>query len=787
MPSGTDVPPPLYDPDPHRARRLQAIDETLDSDPAAALAAAEGALEASPRDPDYLVLAAIAALITRQTRRAERYLKRFGKYWEGPTEIHLLRAIATAQQGRWQPALRILEHYGLLAARVRVAFPFGESILTWLGGEIAEIERQAWLATAHSSLRTRRIPGRRGKKARSAPQVRRGRDAASPAEPSARLAPAAPPSSPPPLPPDPDPLPQPTARVAVRIEPPPGADILALHGDGAEPGWPELRWELARLGLLQDFDELLCLPLLRGVETYWYQVETARKVLRQFHGRVLLGDEVGLGKTIEAGMVLKEYSLRGMAERILVLSPPSLVSQWQEEMATKFDLAFATSQEPLLRRDPEAFWAQKRVIASLATARRPEHAERLRRWSWEVVVVDEAHHLKSRATRNWKLVDGLRKRFLLLLSATPVQNNLVELYNLLTLLKPGIFPTQREFRRRYMVSGNPRRPANRERLHELMRDVMIRNTRAVVDLRLPRRQAATLRAAPDDEEAACYDELGRVVSEVATQGEARQRLALRHLLAAAGSTPAAAAAAIERFVASHDRWAGPAADRWSALARRYRALPQSAKETALLELLARNRDEKVIVFAYHRATLERLAERLTMAGHSLSVFSGDLSGAEKDAAVARFRSDSRVLLSSESGGEGRNLQFCNTLVNFDLPWNPMVIEQRIGRLHRIGQQRDVFVFNLVVRGTAEEQLLALLDEKIHMFELVVGEIGSILGELDDEQGFAEAVFTAWINSSGEARAGAFAALGDRLARAHRRYEAAKSLDDELFADELATA
>ncbi len=106
-----------------------------------------------------------------------------------------------------------------------------------------------------------------------------------------------------------------------------------------------------------------------------------------------------------------------------------------------------------------------------------------------------------------------------------------------------------------------------------------------------------------------------------------------------------------------------------------------------------------------------------------------------------------MLLCTESGGEGRNIQFCNTLINFDVPWNPMAIEQRIGRIDRIGQQREVFVFNLVTRGTLEEQVLQLLEEKISMFELVVGEVGAILGSLDEERDFAELVLDAWLETT----------------------------------------
>ena len=123
------------------------------------------------------------------------------------------------------------------------------------------------------------------------------------------------------------------------------------------------------------------------------------------------------------------------------------------------------------------------------------------------MIVDEAHHLRDRASQSYKLVDSLTKRFLLLLSATPVQNNLIELYNLLTLLKPGIFKTQKEFRSAYMTAGKPRQPANSERLRDLMRDAMIRNTRAVVALKLPRRHASTRSVDPTPGEQAAYQEL----------------------------------------------------------------------------------------------------------------------------------------------------------------------------------------------------------------------------------------------------------------------------------------
>ena len=550
--------------------------------------------------------------------------------------------------------------------------------------------------------------------------------------------------------------------------------------DGA---WYLLRERLAHLGLAQGFDELLCLPHLRGIETFWYQVETVRKVLKQFRGRVLLADEVGLGKTIEAGMVLKEYLLRGMAERVLVLTPASLVGQWREELETKFDITCATTHDALLRDDPHAFWDQKRVIASLATARRREHAECLAARDFDLVIVDEAHHLRDRASQSYKLVDRLNKRFLLLLSATPVQNDLIELYNLLTLLKPGIFKTLKEFRAAYMVAGKPRQPANSDRLRELMRGAMIRNTRAVVALKLPRRHAVTVRVDGEKGERQAYEDLAAELRRLGTVGGAgTHRMTLRHLLGAAGSSPAAATGAVQRMAERH-----PRAANWRALAKRWAALGAGGKEAALIELLRRNPDEKKLVFVHYRETLAHLAGLLTKAGIPFARFEGSLSGPEKDAAIAEFRDSATVLLCTESGGEGRNIQFCNTLINFDVPWNPMAIEQRIGRVDRIGQQREVFVFNLVTRGTLEEQVLRLLDEKISMFELVVGEVGAILGSVEEDRDFAELVLDAWMETTEGGRTEAFDAIGRSLEQARSRHEGAKELDEALFGEDFETA
>jgi superfamily II DNA or RNA helicase len=739
------------------------------------LAFAEEAVRAHAGDGDVLLLAAAAALLDHEPERAQVFLKRFSKHYVAIGPSQLLSALALAQKNKLGPARSVLEAHGLTDKMGAIRnFPAG-----WV--------RRQWLLELHDRILGRGTAKRRGHTpslagpavVRAAKNGAVGRKTTAmqnrerPTPIPAKETPASPPAPPLPLIPIDIPL-----MVEFDLEP-----ILSRLQEPAEShgAWYQLRERFARLGLAHGFDELLCLPHLRGIETFWYQVETVRKVLKQFRGRVLLADEVGLGKTIEAGMALKEYLLRGMVESVLVLVPPSLVGQWQEELESKFGIACATTNDALLRSDPGAFWNQPRLIASLALARRSEHAAHLLGRNFDLVIVDEAHHLRDRKSQGYKLVDALNKRFLLLLSATPVQNDLTELYNVLTLLKPGIFRTLKEFRAAYMTPGKPRQPANLDRLRQLMRDAMVRNTRAVVAVKLPHRHALTIRVEGSPCERAAYQELVAAARRLAVGGKGKNRFVLRHLLGAAGSSPSAAAAAVRRQAGRTDE------PGWRALAELWESAGRGGKEAALIDLVRRNPDEKKLVFVHYRETLDHLAGLLTKEAIAFARFEGSMSGFDKDAAVAEFRDKVPVLLCTESGGEGRNIQFCNTLINFDVPWNPMAIEQRIGRIDRIGQQREIFVFNLVTRDTLEEQLLHLLDEKISMFELVVGEVGAILGGLEEDGDFADLMLDAWLHATEAGRNEAFDALGRRLQEARQHHASAKALDESLFGEDFETA
>jgi len=576
----------------------------------------------------------------------------------------------------------------------------------------------------------------------------------------------------------------------------------------ADPRDLWLHQEHARLSLLRGFDELLCLEGLHGVEHLPHQIETVRKVLRHFRGRVLLADEVGLGKTIEACLLLREYLLRGMARRVLILVPAPLVSQWHEELSGKFDLEFTIPPKGVAA-DRADFWVgHDRVLASLAFAKTKKHAVLVAAQSWDLVIVDEAHHCKNRTTLNWQLVNSLQRRFMFLLSATPVQNNLLELYNLLTLLAPGHLRTEADFKKQYVKRGNPRNALNRERLRSLLGEVMVRNTRSLVQLNLPARYAQTTFAKPEGAEAELYRKLteflrkrgsglvsGTVpadesrddledpdltsdtVSSVAANPTTISRLSLSSLLAAQGSHPVAVAASLRRF-ASID----PEAAALSGLAA---SIGESAKDRRLLELIQQSQGHKVLIFVNFLRTLAHIERMLRDKGLAFSVFSSEQTAHEKDEAVAAFRDRVPIMLCTESGGEGRNLQFADTLINYDLPWNPMKIEQRVGRIHRYGQTREVFVFNLCTADSLEDRILKVLNEKIRMFELVVGEVGSILGNLEDGDQFESLVLNLWLRSRNDDELEeSFAALGETLLEAQEQYVQAKELDEALFGEDF---
>jgi len=518
-------------------------------------------------------------------------------------------------------------------------------------------------------------------------------------------------------------------------------------------------------------DDLLCLANCH-IQKLDYQIRTALRVLGPLRGRVLLSGEVGLGKTIEAGLIIKELLTRGMVKRFLILTVPSLVDQWEEELSDKFGLTAVTTNQPGIRSDAENFWRTNiAIVASLHTLKQPAQLEIARQVHWDILVVDEAHYLRNRDSQAWQAVNALSRKFMLLLTATPVQNSLEELYNLVTLLQPGQLPTPKEFRARFIDPKRPRHPREPEELRRLLGQVMIRNTRANAGIQLPSRRAETVLFEPSDLERAFWqkwDAEFRAALLKLNPGHAS--LWGRLVLQAAGSSPAAWRSILEKFP---DKTA----------ARIWRDQPGLEgtwqKKCELIPPLTRVQGGAVI-FTQFLETQAALAEYLVRAKVETFVINGKTPAPERHPITEEFRARGGALILTHSGTEGRNLQFCHRLANFDLPWNPMEIEQRIGRLHRIGQQHPVSIYNFVQSGTLQEHLLEILQEKLNLFELVVGETGLVLGERFGSDEFAEEILRRWRESEGRVEE-SLAALGQELAAARDSYAEIKQLDQTLFA------
>lgn len=531
-----------------------------------------------------------------------------------------------------------------------------------------------------------------------------------------------------------------------------------------------LRERAALWWVSNQSDDLLCLPHCR-IERLEYQLRTALRVLGPSRGRALLSDEVGLGKTIEAGLVLKELLTRGMVKRFLVLTVPSLVDQWEEELSDKFGLATVTTNHASGRGDAQKFWRENpALVASLHTLKQPAQLEIARQVHWDMLIVDEAHYLRNRESQAWQAVSALPRQFLLLLTATPVQNSLEELYNLVTLLQPGQLLTPKEFRARFIDPKRPRQPREPEELRRLLGQVMIRNTRANAGVQLPPRRAETVLFAPDDAERAFWEQWEQEFRACLAQLSASQAsLWGRLLLQAAGSSPAAWRDALEKFP-----------DQNAARAWREKAPLEGSwrRKCELLAPLTRG-EGGAVIFTQFLQTQTALAEHLKRAGIETFVINGATPPPARQPITEDFHKRGGALLLTHSGTEGRNLQFCHRLANFDLPWNPMEIEQRIGRLHRLGQLHPVRIYNFVQAGTLQEHLLQILQEKLNLFELVVGETGLVLGERFSSDEFAEEVLRRWRESEGRV-AEALAGLGEELAAAREVYGEVKKLDETLF-------
>ncbi len=562
------------------------------------------------------------------------------------------------------------------------------------------------------------------------------------------------------------------ARSPIRV--PTDLSNRILHSEAAEGlAFYRLRLETERLRLLGGFEELLA-PARSHIQIFEHQIRAAQIVMQRMGGRALLADEVGLGKTVEAGLILKEYALRGMAKKILILTPPSLVEQWREELAEKFGLSAAAADGSA--QTDENVWAQEPLlVASLALAKREPNQTSILRQNYDLLIVDEAHHLRNRKTAAWKFVNQIKYKYILFLTATPIQNDLEEIYNLTTLLRPGQLGTPAQFSAQFKERGRPRVPKNPQALRDLLREVMVRHTRANTAVKLPRRVPHVLSVAMNEAEWSAYQNLSRFIREQ-KEGTEISQFVLTLLLREAGSHLMSVLGTLEKIAGGLGSASRPALAR---LPEEVRAVTRYSKIEALLKLI--EHAGQCLIFTEFRETQNQVAAALRKAGHSVEVFHGGMNAAEKSAALLRFEKGARCLVSTPTGGEGVNLQFCRTLINYDLPWNPMKIEQRVGRLHRLGQTGEVVIHSLAATQTVEHQLLRLLHEKLNLFELVVGETETILGDLLEDKDFEHVLMTLWLEAANDSEfEGRMEEWGKEILRKKAEYLRVRSMDEQLF-------
>jgi SNF2 family DNA or RNA helicase len=494
-----------------------------------------------------------------------------------------------------------------------------------------------------------------------------------------------------------------------------------MDTDGPWGNWElfNLAVEVERHTVIPEFEGLLAPKHLSHLTPLPHQLEVAKQVVENMNGKAILADEVGLGKTIEAGLILKEYMIRGLVKKVLILVPASLVTQWASELNSKFFIPAITQRKTYV-------WEQcDIVISSIDTAKRSPHREIIYDQDYDLVIIDEAHKLKNNKTKNYEFVQNLKKKFCLLLTATPIQNRISEIFNLVSLLKPGHLGSETDFYNKYKKDS--RSLDDDQYLKELVNKVMIRNRRADTGIEWTKRIVDTISIEFSEKERELYEAVSAFGHGNALMN--KSQFSVMTLQREACSSRESVYYTLKNMLQKAENPSQAFEQQIRQLVSLVEAVDTNSKAEKALELIKEIND-KVIIFTEYRATQFYLQWFLKQHGITSVPFRGGFKRGKKDWMRELFKNNAQVLIATEAGGEGINLQFCNHIINYDLPWNPMRLEQRIGRIHRLGQEKDVKIYNFAIKGTVEEHVMKLLYEKIHLFEKVIGELDDILTKLE---------------------------------------------------------
>jgi len=495
-------------------------------------------------------------------------------------------------------------------------------------------------------------------------------------------------------------------------------------------------------------------------------------------------------------MVLKECIVRGFVRKALILTPPSLVNQWKDELSSKFNLEFKEINK-------EDEWANTDLaIASIDRVKNFDNATNTFKHTnahdiyWDIIVIDEAHKLKDKNTFRWKFVDKLQKKRLLLLTATPFQNDLIELYNLLSLLRRGHLGTISEFRSNFLIDGDERKPLNPQELKRKLGEVMIRRRRDEAKgvhymKRIPKIESVELSYPEKQSYEQIVDML--MVNYLDFNGiPINTTLAAHSILPKITSSSRSAIEFLENLIAN-PKYHLSTAQIAQGILENMKSLKEDTKLNRLIEIIneINNQDKgtKMLIYTKHPSTLSYISEKLRKQKFKITEFKGGLTPLEKSKRIKEFKEKTQIMVSTETGSEGLNLQFCSNIINYDLPWNPMAVEQRIGRLDRIGQKKNICVYNLATKGTMEEHVVDLIINKMCCVGLIIGELPIILFNMGlDSNGksgsskFEEKIMHAFLDSKNNLSrfSTEITKVGHEINKGIKEYEQTKKYTSQLL-------
>lgn len=507
-----------------------------------------------------------------------------------------------------------------------------------------------------------------------------------------------------------------------------------LEAGGPWDNWTlyQKSYEIEKDQLIPEFSGLQAPKYLKNLKLFDHQIDVAKTVIEQMNGKAILADEVGLGKTIEAGLILKEYIIRGLVKKALILVPASLLTQWVEELNGKFHIPAIGCRKKNVPFEQYDF-----VVMSMDAAKRSPYKEKIYEQNYDMIIIDEAHKLKNHKTQVYEFVQGIKKKFCLLLTATPIQNSVLEIFYLVSLLKPGHLGNYESFQSSFKATKQSLE--DDEYLKELVNQVMIRNRRQDTGIEWVGRKVQTIPITFTKEEMEVYEMIAKLkdISPLVVNA-----FSLTTILKEMCSSKEAAYFTLLKWKEKANT--EKETEYMDEIIAKMSQLEVNSKAEKTFEIIKQAKD-KVIIFTEYRATQLYLQWYLHQKGITSVLFNGKFSKNKRDWMRQLFERHADVLIATESGGEGINLQFCHHVINFDLPWNPMKIEQRIGRVHRLGQETDVHIYNLAIQHTIEDRILDLLSNKIDVFEKVVGDLDDILTERTEEPTYRESSFIPQFN------------------------------------------